>query len=124
MQQLLYWRIRISVRYTGPHLSTVLRVLAFTDRQSFPAYDRRISELMWLINNNASCNNRVLGLFLGPSAGLYGIVKRSALTVRGQAHCSAFERTTHRGSIVLFYPVGGSMANAALPMQCPSDTLL
>jgi hypothetical protein len=40
------WRIRISVRYTGPHLSTVLRVLAFTDRQSFPAYDRRISELI------------------------------------------------------------------------------
>jgi hypothetical protein len=65
----------------------------------------------------------VLGLFLGPSAGLYGIVKGSALTVRGQAHCSAFERTTHRGSIVLFYPVGGSMANATLPMQCPSDTL-
>jgi hypothetical protein len=28
------------------------------------------------------------------------------------------------GSIALFYPVGGSMANAALPMQCPSDTLL
>ena len=46
MQQFLYWRIRISVRYTGPHLSTVLSVLAFTDRQSFPAYDRRISELM------------------------------------------------------------------------------
>jgi hypothetical protein len=23
MQQLLYWRIRISVRYTGPHLSTI-----------------------------------------------------------------------------------------------------
>jgi hypothetical protein len=46
MQQLLYWRIRISVRYAGPHLSTVLRVSAPTDRQSFPAYDRRISELM------------------------------------------------------------------------------
>jgi hypothetical protein len=44
MQQFLYWRIRISVRYTGPHLTTVLRVLAFTDHQSFPAYDRRISE--------------------------------------------------------------------------------
>jgi hypothetical protein len=83
-----------------------------------------ISELMQLINNNASCNNRVLGLLLGPSAGLYGIVKRSALAVRGKAHCSAFERTTHRGSIVLFYPVGGSMANAALPMQCPSGTFL
>jgi hypothetical protein len=24
---------------------------------------------------------------------------------------------------VFFYPVGGSMANTALPMQCPSDTL-
>jgi hypothetical protein len=46
LQQILYWRIRISVRYTGPHLTTVLRVLAFTDRQSFPAYDRRTSELM------------------------------------------------------------------------------
>ena len=47
MQQFLYWRIRISVRYTGPHLTTVttvLRASAFTDRQSFPAYDRRISE--------------------------------------------------------------------------------
>jgi hypothetical protein len=29
----------------------------------------------------------------------------------------ALERTTHRGGIALFYPVGGSMANAALPMQ-------
>jgi hypothetical protein len=46
MQQFLYWRIRISVRYTGPHLTAVLRFLAFTDRQSFPAYDRRTSELM------------------------------------------------------------------------------
>jgi hypothetical protein len=44
IQQFLYWRIRISVRYTGPHLTTVLRALAFTGRQSFPAYDRRISE--------------------------------------------------------------------------------
>jgi hypothetical protein len=45
MQQLLYWRIRISVQYAGPHLTTVLRALAFTDRQSFifsslPAYLR------------------------------------------------------------------------------------
>jgi hypothetical protein len=43
-----HWRIRISVRYTGPHLTTVLRAALafFTDRQSFPAYDRRISGLM------------------------------------------------------------------------------
>ena len=47
---------------------------------------------MWLINNNASCDNRVLRLLLGPSAGLYGIAKRSSLTARSQAHCSAFER--------------------------------
>jgi hypothetical protein len=76
MQKKMYWRIRTSVRYTGPHLTTVttvLRASAFTDRQSFPAYDRRISELMSLINNNASCDNRVIGLFLGPSAGLYGM---------------------------------------------------
>jgi hypothetical protein len=38
-------------------------------------------------------------------------------------HCSAFERTARRGSIVLFYPVGGSMANAALPMQCPAPAI-
>ena len=38
--------ISVLLQYTGPHLTTVLRALAFTDRQSFPAYDRRISELM------------------------------------------------------------------------------
>ena len=34
-----------SIHRSSP-ITTVLRVLAFTDHQSFPAYDRRISELM------------------------------------------------------------------------------
>jgi hypothetical protein len=125
IQQFLYWRVRISVRYTGPHLATVLRALALTDRQSLPAYDRRISGLMQLINNNASCNNRVLGLLLGPSAGLYGIAKRSvawpwrfvarrtAVLSRGRHIVGASYCFTHS-----WWQHG---ANAALPMQCPSD---
>jgi hypothetical protein len=40
MQQFLYWRIRISVRYTGPHLATVLRALALTDR-AYVAYKQQ-----------------------------------------------------------------------------------
>jgi hypothetical protein len=42
-----------------------------------------------------SCNNRVLGLLLGPSAGLYGIAKRSVLAVRGARRTAVLSRGRH-----------------------------
>jgi hypothetical protein len=67
----------------------------------------------------------VLGLLLGPSAGLYVIVKRSALTVRGKAHCSACFREDntsweHRIVLPSWWQHGERRPSHAMPIWHPS----
>jgi hypothetical protein len=81
------------------------------------------------MNNNASCGNRVLGLSFGLSAGLYGMPREvpwrfvARRTAVAPAAVLSKGRHSRREGIALFYPVGGCMANGALPMQCPAEDI-
>jgi hypothetical protein len=67
----------------------------------------------------------VLGLLLGPSAGLYGIAKRSALAARGKAgalQCFREDDTSWEHRIVLpsWWQHGERRPSHAMPIWYPS----